>query len=169
MRSATVDEAARETRQHANAATHLCRTFRRLQALGTQTPRGCPPRRSSTGAPSSALARSLATMQARSALAPRRPTSARNFDVARARARVPYHCTFGASVLFFVRGAPEEELQAVRGKGMGCDSKTGIPWRRSRLTVLHAACDVLCGDRSARLSLRAGQNSESRTCEGCVQ
>jgi len=168
LRSATVDEAARETRQHANAATHLCRTFRRLQALGTQTPRGCPPRRSSTGAPSSALARSLATMQARSALAPRRPTSARNFDVARARARVPYqHCTFGAfSYSSFV--APQRRSYKPC-EGMGCDSKTGIPWRRSRLTVLHAACDVLCGDRSARLSLRAGQNSESRTCEGCVQ
>jgi len=89
--------------------------------------------------------------------------------MSRARERVSPIIAHLVLQLFFVRGAPEEELQAVRGKGMGCDSKTGIPWRRSRLTVLHAACDVLCGDRSARLSLRAGQNSESRTCEGCVQ
>ena len=71
----------------------------------------------------------------------------------------------------FVAPQREERLQATLAvdKGMGCDSKTGIPWRRSRLTVLHAACDVLCGDRSARLLLRAGQNSKRRTCEGCVQ
>jgi len=157
LRSATADKAARETRQHATAATHLCRTFQRLQALGTRTPLWCPPGRSSTGAPSSALARTLAAMQARPALAPRRPTNARNFDVA--RARLPYTTSHISQSSSFQRIGQGTGLPW----GVGVTVKQGDRGDGSGLTVLPAAYDGLRADRSARLSLRAGQNSKRRT------